>query len=77
LSDVSALGHVYTLTLSTCDNVSDVSALGHVHTLNLYWCANVSDEEHDTESDDSLESSLSDSASLASSDKTLSTAPTA
>jgi hypothetical protein len=35
-------GHVHTLDLSKCHNVSDirVSALGHVHTLNVRYCDN-------------------------------------
>jgi hypothetical protein len=41
--NVSALGHVHTLNLNECANVSDVRALGHVHTLNLSRCRNVSD----------------------------------
>jgi hypothetical protein len=43
LTDVSALGHVYSLNLRGCNNVSDVSALGHVHRLDLSLCNNVSD----------------------------------
>jgi hypothetical protein len=35
--DVSALGHVHTLNLSGCDQLTDVSALGHVHTLSLSY----------------------------------------
>ncbi len=35
IEDVSMLGHLRTLNLSFCKNVSDVSALGNVHTLDL------------------------------------------
>jgi hypothetical protein len=35
VSDVSALGHVHSLNLSSCYNLSDVSALGQVYTLDL------------------------------------------
>jgi hypothetical protein len=35
LTDVVALGHLHTLTLSTCDHLSDVRALSSVHTLTL------------------------------------------
>jgi hypothetical protein len=38
ITDVSALGNVHTLKLSSCHNLTDVSALGNVHTLNLYNC---------------------------------------
>ena len=41
ITDVSMLGKVYSLNLSSCSNIIDVSMLGNVHTLNLSWCYNI------------------------------------
>ena len=40
---LSALGNVYNLNLSFCDNITDVSKLGHVYNLNLSYCDKITE----------------------------------
>lgn len=41
--DISSLGGIHTLILSSCFNVHDVSGVSGVHTLSLYSCTSISD----------------------------------
>ena len=39
ITDVSALGNVYELIISGCDNITDINALENVHLVkNLWFC---------------------------------------
>jgi hypothetical protein len=44
ISNMSALGNVYTVTFRNCNGTSDVSALGCVHALDLNWYSGISNQ---------------------------------